>query len=118
MKSPLPPPSLDDTPSEPLTSKQVHEYRAMVKDRLNGVMESIIFMCGMVALDLDNMWNALFHCEPSLECDTHGKSEFYVSRIQLERVVLCCHYTGTMPAFLIELNTHLNAPKGSYFVVL
>ncbi len=46
-------PSLDDTPSDPVTSQYVHEYRAMFKDRLYDAMESTIYMSGMSALDHD-----------------------------------------------------------------
>jgi len=118
MKPPLPPPSLDDTPSEPLTSQQVNDCQAMVKDMLNDAVESTIFMCGMVALDLDDPCYDLFRFDPSLDCDTHVESEFYVSRIQPKRVVLCYHCAGTMLDSPIQLNTHLKAPEGPYSIVL
>ena len=57
-------------------------------------------------------------CDPSLECDTHVESDFYVSRVQPDRVVLCCHCAGTMHNSLVELHTHLKAPEGPYSVVL
>ena len=66
MIPPLLPPGPDDTPSEPITSQQVHLYRAMVKDRLHDAMHSTIYMCGMVALDQDDPRYEVFHCDPSL----------------------------------------------------
>jgi hypothetical protein len=38
MKPPLPPPSNEDTTSEPVTSQHVQEYRALVKDMLHDAM--------------------------------------------------------------------------------
>ena len=49
-----------DIASEPVTSQQVQEYRAMVKDMLHNAMESTIYMCGMVALDLDDPCYEIF----------------------------------------------------------
>ncbi len=60
----LPLPSLDDTPSEPLTTRRVHEYRAMVKDKLHNAMESTIYMCGMAALAHDDPCYDMFQCDP------------------------------------------------------
>ena len=79
MKPPVQSPSLEDNPSEPVIPQQVHEYRIMVKDKLTDAIESTIYMCGMVVLDLDAPCFDIFHCEPSLaECDTHVESDFYV----------------------------------------
>ena len=44
MNPPLPPQSLDDTPSEPITSQQLYQYRAIAKDRLQDAMEYAIYM--------------------------------------------------------------------------
>jgi hypothetical protein len=67
-------------------------------------------------LDLDDPCYNMFHSEPSLECDTHVESEFYVSRIRLERMILCCHCDSPMPDFSIELNSHLKEPEGPYAI--
>ncbi len=90
----------------------------MVKDKLHDAMDSTIYMYGMAALDLDDPGYNMFLCDPSLECDTIVEPEFYVSRIQPRRVVLCCHCAGTVPDPPIELNTRLKAPEGPYSVVL
>jgi hypothetical protein len=120
MKPPLPTPSLDGTPSEQLIkSHQVHEYRVMVKDILEDAMEFVIFMCGMAALDTDDPCYYIYHCDPSLECDTHLGPEFYISKIQPGRMVLCCHCAGTtMPDSPVELNNQLKAPEGPFSIVL
>ena len=118
MQPPLLPRSLEETPSEPPTPHQLHEYRAMVKDRLHDAMESTIFMCGMAALDFDYPCYDILLCDPSLECDTIVEPEFYVSRIQSRRMGLCCHCAGTLPDSPIEMNSHLKAPEGPYSVVL
>ena len=49
-------------------------------------MDSPIFTCGMAPLDPDDPCFALFHCDPSLECDTHVEPEFYTSRIELTQM--------------------------------
>ena len=118
MQPPLLPLSLEETPSEPPTPHQLHEYRAMVKDRLHDAMESTIFMCGMAALDFDYPCYDILLCDPSLECDTIVEPEFYVSRIQPGRMVLCCHCAGTLPDSPIEMNSHLKALEGPYSIVL
>jgi len=46
------------------------------------------------------------------------ESDFYVSRIQPKRVVLCCHCAGTILDSPFELHTHLKAPEGPYSIVL
>ena len=46
------------------------------------------------------------------------ESDFYVSRIQPKRIVLCCHCDCTMLDSPVELHTHLKAPKGPYSIVL
>ncbi len=53
-----------------------------------------------------------------LECDSHVESDFYASRIQPDRVVLCCHCAGTMLDSPVELHTHLKAPEEPYRIVL
>jgi len=72
----------------------------------------------MTTLDHDDPCYDMFQCDPSLECDSHVESEFYVSRIHPDRVVLCCHCAGTMLDSPVELHTHLKAPEGSYRIVL
>ena len=94
----------------PITSQHVHLYRAMVKDRLHDAIHITIYMCGVTDLDQDDPCYAVFHCDPSLERDTHLESDFFVSRIQPDRMVLCCHCAGTMHNSLVELHTHLKAP--------
>jgi hypothetical protein len=119
MKPPLPPPSLDDAPSDQLTSQQVHEYRFMVKNMLREETEFTICLCGMVPLDIDDACYNIYHCDPSLEFDTHVEPEFYISRFQPGRMVLCCDCAGNaMPDSPVELNTQLKAPEGPYSVVL
>jgi hypothetical protein len=92
----------------------------MVKDSLEDAIEYAIYMCGMVALDTaDPCYDIYYHCDPSLECDTHVESEFYISKIQQGRMVLCCHCArASMPDSPIELNNQLKAPEGPYSVVL
>ncbi len=91
--------------------RQLHEYLAMVKDRRHdSMMESIIYMCGMAALDFDDPCCDILLCDPSLECDTIVEPEFYVIRIHPGRIVLCCHCVGTLPDSPIEMNSHLKAP--------
>ena len=110
MNPPLLPPSLDDTPSDLVTSQQVHEYRAIVKDKFHDAMDSTIYVCGMTALDHDDPCYDMFYCDPSLECDSHVESDFCISRIQPKRLVLCFHCTGNILDSLVELHTHLKAP--------
>ena len=43
---------------------------------------------------------------------------FFVSRNQQKRMVLCCHCASTMLDSHVELHTHLKAPKGPYSIVL
>ena len=71
MNPPLPPPTLDDTQSEPVTAREVQEFRAMLKDKLHDATESDIYMCGMTALNHDDPCYDMFHCDPSLECNSH-----------------------------------------------
>ena len=54
----------------------------MAEDMLLDAMESTIFMCGMAPLDSDDPCHDNFHCDPSLDCNTHIESEFYTSKIE------------------------------------
>ena len=49
----------------------------MVKDRLQDATESAIYMCGMNALDQDDLFYAMLHCDPSFECETQVGLDFY-----------------------------------------
>jgi hypothetical protein len=106
MQPPFPPPSLDDTPSEQLTSQQGHEYQVMVKDMLHDATESSIYMCGMVVVDIDDPCYSIYNCDFSLECDTLLDLEFYISRIQPRPTVLCCHCAGTTNARFLCWTKH------------
>jgi hypothetical protein len=83
-------------------------YENLIHDAMESTISS--YMCGMAAFDLDDPCYEIFHCDPSLECDTHLESEYYVSRIQPSRLVMCCHCAGTMLDSPVEMNTHLMAP--------
>ena len=71
----------------------------------------------MAPLDLDDPWYAIFHCDFSLDCDTHIELEIYTSKIQPQRIDICCHYVGAneSPA---TTKASLNDPKGPYSIVL
>ena len=56
-------------------------------------------------------------CDPSLDCDIHIESDFYASKIQPQRINVCCHCTERFDS-LLELNDSLKALKVPYFVVL
>ena len=71
----------------------------------------------MTPLDSDDPFHDIFLCDPLLDCDTHIEPEFYVSRIVPTRLELCCHCAGVFES-PIDLNIHLKAPEGPYFVVL
>jgi hypothetical protein len=106
----------DQDPATP-TSKEVKQYKAFAKDRLDDATESLIYMCGMAPLDPDDPCFDIFQCDPSLDCDTHIESELYISKISPTRVKICCHCAGKYDS-PVELNTALKAPDGSYSVVL
>ena len=104
-KPPLPPtPSSDNPAIELIPTQQVHQYHATVRDRLQDAIDSPILTCGMAPLDHDDPCFSLFHCNPSLECDTHVESKFYTSRIEQTRMEMCCHCAGTMLDFPIDLH--------------
>ncbi len=72
-------------------------------------------MISMGALDIDDPCYTIYHCDPSLECDTHTEPELYISRFQPVRMVLCCHCAcTTMPDSLFEFNPQPKAPEGPY----
>ncbi len=89
----------------------------MAKDRLHDATESPIFICGMTALDPDDLFYNICLCDPSLDCDTHIEADVYTSRIMPERIELCCHCAGEFDSPL-ELNSNLKAPEGPYSMVL
>ena len=60
---------------------EMQNYMSMAKDRLMDAMEFSIFMRGMAPLDLDDNCNLNFQYDPSLNCDTHIETEFYISMI-------------------------------------
>ena len=71
MKPPLPQESMGSASID-----EVQKYRVMAKDRLLNAMESTIYMCEMAPLDSDDPCHDIFHCDPSLDCNTHIESEF------------------------------------------
>jgi hypothetical protein len=89
----------------------------MAKVRLKDAMLSPIYMCGMAPLDSDDPSYNGFLAEPSMDCDTHIESNFYVSRVEPTRLELCCHCAGVFYS-IIDLNTQLKAPMGPYGLVL
>ena len=99
------------------TYQEVQEYVAMAKGRLNDAIDSPIYICGMAPLDPDDPCYDIFHCDTTLDCETHLEPEYYVSRIEPMRLELCCHCAGVSKS-PIELNTSLKAPEGPYSVVL
>ena len=79
---------------ESASADEVQKYKAMAKDRLLDATESTLFMYWMASLDPDDPCYAIFHCDPSLDCDTHIDSEFYTSKMQLQRIDIWCHCAG------------------------
>ena len=110
-------PSLLEDGQDNTSADEVKKYRAMAKDRLLDAMESAIFMCGMAPLDPDDPCYAIFHCDPSFDCDTHIESDFHTSKYQANRIDICCHCDGTKDS-LVTLNTSLKASEGPYSIVL
>ena len=91
--SPLKPPLLEDG-QDNASADEVKKYKAMAKDRSLDATESTIVICGIAPLDPDDPCYAIFHCDPSLDCDTHIESKFYTSQIQAHRIDICCHCVG------------------------
>jgi hypothetical protein len=59
----------------------------------------------------------MFQCDPYLDCNAHIEAHFYTSKVQLERVEMCCHCVGEFVS-PVELHSSLMAPGGPYFVML
>ncbi len=89
----------------------------MAKERLHDATDSLIFISGMAPLDPDDPFYNIFHGDPSLDCNSHIEADFYMSRIMLKRIVICCHCAGEFGS-PVELNSHLKAPEGPYYVML
>jgi hypothetical protein len=98
-------------------ANEIKIFRSMVKERLHDAMVSLIFMCGMTPLDLDDPCYDDLHCDPTLDCTTHIEADFYTCKIQFARVELCCHCAGEFES-PVEMNTSLRATEGPYYVVL
>ena len=114
MKPPLSPTIEGSTDGIALTTSN---YRTMARDRLRDAMESAIFVCDMAPLDPDDPFYNIFLCDPALDCNTYIEVHFYTSKVQPNRVEMCCHCTGEFDS-PIELNSFLKAPDGPYSVVL
>jgi hypothetical protein len=104
-------PPLPHDGMESASADEVQKKKAMAKDKLLDAMKSIIFMCGMAPLDLDDPCYAIFHCDSSLDCDTHIESEFYTSKIQPKRIDIWCHCADANDS-PVTLNTFLNDSEG------
>ena len=94
MKPLLRPSSSNDTSTKcPVaTYREVQEYVAMAKGRLNDAIDSPIFIRGMPPLDPDDPCYDIFLCDTTLDYETHLEPDFYVSRIEptrLELLSLC-----------------------------
>jgi hypothetical protein len=87
------------------------------RNMLLHAMESTIFTCGMAPLDQDGPCHDVYHCDPSLDRDTHIESEFYTSKIKPGRIDICCHSASTNES-PVRLNTSLKALEGPYSNVL
>jgi hypothetical protein len=101
----LKPPHPYDGPESSLVD-EVQKQWAMAKAMLLDATESTIFTCGMAPLDPDDPCYAIFHCDPSLDYDTHIESEFYTSKIHPQRIDIYCHCDGTKDS-LAALNSYL-----------
>jgi hypothetical protein len=73
----------------------------------------------MAALDPDGPCYAIFHCDSSLDCDTHIELEFYTSKTQPRRIDIFFHYVGANDS-PVTPNASLNAIEGicTYSIVL
>ena len=65
-------------------------------------------MCRINASNHDDPCSyGMFQCDPPFEYALHMESDFYVSRVQPKRMVMCCHYDATMLDSPTKLHAHL-----------
>ena len=80
-------------------------------------MVALVIMCWMAPMDSDDPCHDIFHCDSSLDCNTHIESEFYTSKIEPGRINICCHCAGTNES-PVNLTASLKSPEGPYSIVL